>query len=202
MKIAGSLTSPFVRLVRVVCEELRVPYELEATPPFSKLDEKQEKFINTHNPLMKVPFLIDGDNVMLDSRIIVGYLLSRNAGNGDFRSDFPASPQEDNVLTVIMGIIDAGILRFVMKAAHPEIKADSGYMARSIARMEHGFSWLDRQMVPGHGFGVPEAALICGMDWLRKRKIYEWQAFSNIVKIRETYCGRQSLAKTGIPEAA
>jgi len=201
IKIIGSLTSPFTRIVRVVSEELRIPYEFEVTAPFGKLDESQVRLISSHNPLMKIPILIDGSTEVLDSRIIVHYLLRQNKQQSDFRADFPRSPLEDNVLTVIYGIMDAGVLRFMLRASHPEIDSDIGYMSRSYNRIGHGLGWLENEPVLGQSFGVTEAALICGLEWFRKRDVYRWSAFPRISKVYDMYCERQSLAKTRIPES-
>jgi glutathione S-transferase len=203
MKIIGSLTSPFVRFVRVVCEELNIPYEMEVTLPFNKMKEgKNDELIRAHNPLMKVPALIDGENEIVDSRIIVGYLTKHSAANANFRSGFPADLREENILTVILGVTDAGVLRFMMKASHPEIQLETGYMARSLERIKSGFQWLDRQPRLGQSFGVTEAALMSTLEWMKKRAVYDWNEFPNIVKMHKTYCERPSLVKTRIPESA
>ena len=200
MKIIGSVTSPYTRLVRTVCDELGVAYELEVTPPFSKLTPEQEKRINSHNPLMRVPIFVDGDTEIMDSRIIVRYLLRRFVKDKGFGFGFPATPQDDNILTVILGVLDAGILRFVLKASHPEIADNAGYMSRSRARIKAGLEWLDGQTNLGQGFGVNEVALICGLEWFKKRNIFDWSGFASIVKTYDAYRDRPSLVKTRIPE--
>ncbi len=200
MKIIGSLTSPFTRIVRTVCEELSIPYECEVTAFFKKLTKEQDDVIASHNPLMRVPILIDGETEILDSRMIVQYLLKHKNGATDFRIAFPANIQEDNILTVIYGVIDPGILRFVLAATHSEIKADEGYMARSLVRIGRGLAWLDKQPGFGQSFGVPEAMLVCGLEWFTKRNVYDWSGFPHLVKIHAAYKDRPSLVKTRIPE--
>jgi len=201
MKIIGSVTSPFTRFVRVTCEELSLSYEFEITPPFSKLTKDQENLINTHNPLMRVPILVDGETEIMDSRIIVQHLIKKYGKKDGFGAGFPAQPPDENILTVILGTVDAGILRFVLGASNKEINADAGYMARSRERMRHGFEWLERQSSLGREFGIPETMLICGLEWFKKRDIYDWNVFLNIVKTYKSHCDRPSLVKTRIPEA-
>jgi glutathione S-transferase len=198
MKIVGSLTSPFTRAVRVVCEELRLPYDLEVTPPFTKLTDDQERFINLHNPLMKVPILIDGATEVIDSRMIIRHLLDKSPKSADFRG--PESVADENILSVVYGVVDAGILRFMLKASHPEINANSGYLSRSLERIKHGLEWLGSQPNLGKTFGATEAMLISGLDWFRKREIYKWEEIQEVSKIHAAFCGGGSLVKTQIPE--
>jgi glutathione S-transferase len=202
MKIVGSLTSPFVRLTRVVCAELGIEYELEVTQFFAKQTPQQAALVLSHNPLDKVPILVDGDWQVIDSRIIVKYLLKHGTVVGDFRADFPRDADEDNVLTIILGALDAGVLRFVMKATHPEIKLEEGYMARCKDKIEQGLTWLDKRKDLGASFGVTEAALICALEWFEKRNIYPWREFPNIVRLHAAYRDRPSLVATRIPESA
>ena len=70
MKLIGSITSPFVRKVRVVMAEKKLDYQF--------VDENvwaAETTINESNPLGKVPCLVmEGAEAMFDSRVIVEYL--------------------------------------------------------------------------------------------------------------------------------
>jgi glutathione S-transferase len=70
MKLIGSLTSPYVRKVRVVMAEKKLEYELVLEDAWSA-----ETRIGESNPLGKVPCLVlDGGEAMFDSRVIVEYL--------------------------------------------------------------------------------------------------------------------------------
>jgi glutathione S-transferase len=200
MKVIGSLTSPFTRIVRVVCEELGITYEHEVTPPFGKLDEQQDRFIRSHNPLMKVPILVNDKAEIFDSRVIVQYLLKQKHEKSDFRTDFPENLAEDNLVTVIYGVIEAGVLRFSITTMHPEINAGGGFVQRSLNRIDSGLKWLEQQPISRQSFGVPEVALICGLEWFRKRNVYDWERFPNLTATYRTFCGRPSLVKTQIPD--
>src|SRR3546814_9785566 len=70
MKLIGSLTSPYVRKVRVVMAEKKLEYDFVVEDVWA-----QDTSIQTHNPLGKVPCLLMDDNGSLfDSRVIVEYL--------------------------------------------------------------------------------------------------------------------------------
>jgi glutathione S-transferase len=198
LKIVGSLTSPFSRIVRMMCEELHLDYELDVTPPFTKMNAASAEKVNAHNPLMKVPVLIDGETEILDSRVIVAYLLKKHGKDTDIK--LPQSVEEENLLSVIYGIVDAGVLWFMLQLANPEVKKDAGFMPRSQERIERGLIWLDRNKNLGKEFGVPEALLICVVEWFTKRDIHDWQKFRNVYTTWQKYKDRPSLVKTRIPE--
>src|SRR3546814_656667 len=70
MKLIGSLTSPYVRKVRVVMAEKKLEYEFVLENVWAENTQ-----IQAHNPLGKVPCLLMDDNGSLfDSRVIVEYL--------------------------------------------------------------------------------------------------------------------------------
>ena len=69
MKLIGSLSSPYVRKVRVVMAEKKLDYQLELE------DVWAGDGILKSNPLGKVPCLVmDGAEAVFDSRVIVEYL--------------------------------------------------------------------------------------------------------------------------------
>lgn len=70
MKLIGTLTSPYVRKVRIVLAEKKLEYELVLDDVWGE-DPQVPEF----NPLGKVPCLImDENGSLFDSRVIVEYL--------------------------------------------------------------------------------------------------------------------------------
>jgi glutathione S-transferase len=125
-------------------------------------------------------------------------LLKKSQRKGDFAAQLPFSVQEENLISVIYGAIDAGILRFLL--LKDGIDASTGYMKRSLERIDSALTYLESQASLGQNFGVAELALICCFEWFRKRQIYEWKSHTNLVKIYDTYHSRPSLVKTRIPD--
>jgi len=69
MKLLGSLTSPYVRKVRIVMAEKKLDYKLVLE------DVWASDAILTANPLGKVPCLVlEGGEALFDSRVIVEYV--------------------------------------------------------------------------------------------------------------------------------
>ena len=73
MKLIGSLSSPYVRKVRVVMAEKKLDYQ------FVTEDVWASNAIVASNPLGKVPCLVmEGGEAVFDSRVIVEYLDARS----------------------------------------------------------------------------------------------------------------------------
>lgn len=69
MKLIGSLSSPYVRKVRIVMAEKKLDYQLELENVWAS------DAILKSNPLGKVPCLVmDGAEAVFDSRVIVEYV--------------------------------------------------------------------------------------------------------------------------------
>ena len=69
MKLIGSLSSPYVRKVRIVMAEKKLDFKLELE------DVWNSDAIMSSNPLGKVPCLVmDGGEAVFDSRVIVEYV--------------------------------------------------------------------------------------------------------------------------------
>ena len=77
MKLIGSLTSPYVRKVRIVLAEKKLECAFELDSPWTT-----ETKVPKVNPLGKVPvLLLDDGTPLYDSRVIVEYLDSTTANN-------------------------------------------------------------------------------------------------------------------------
>lgn len=82
MKLYGSLTSPFVRAVRIAAIELGLDREIDFVTTVVKPTEPNRGFGDGVNPLRRVPALeTDDGNVFIDSRVIVEFL--NRAAKGD-----------------------------------------------------------------------------------------------------------------------
>lgn len=70
MRLIGSLTSPYVRKVRIVLAEKKLDYRFELDNPWAP-----DNVVRSANPLGKVPCLVmEGGEAVFDSRVIVEYV--------------------------------------------------------------------------------------------------------------------------------
>ena len=77
MKLIGSLTSPYVRKVRIVLAEKKIEYDYVIDSPWLESSK-----VSNINPLGKIPALVlDDDTPLFDSRVIVEYIDSVTPNN-------------------------------------------------------------------------------------------------------------------------
>lgn len=185
MKLYGTLTSPYVRRVRVVASALGVPYVRIDTR-----SEEGQAALRAVTPLWKVPTAeIDGQ-IIFDSRAIVEYLL-RTRGHEPIR---PVTQHgfihESNFTQVVDGALDAGIRRFYLEQDDAEIQAP--YLDKEKARVASAMAWIDARVhgpwvtdEPGFGFG--ELVLYTALDWMRFREVYDLSQHPNLVEFMKVH---------------
>ncbi|MCB1782489.1 MAG: glutathione S-transferase [Alphaproteobacteria bacterium] len=197
MLLIGSLSSPFVRMIRALCAELDVDFTFEEMPPFTKMEKSHIARLTQANPLMKIPVLIDGEQSVLESRMIAAYVMAKKQGLGaSFAA--PGPVEQENILSVIYGVVDSGILRFIMSGQGMDL--ESGYLKKSLKRMHAGLQFLEAQNTLGQDFGYNEIALICAMEWFEKRGLIDLSSYTRLGEIHALYKDRSCLATTRIPE--
>ncbi len=141
MKLLGSVTSPFVRKVRVVLIEKHIDFELvgDAMTGETPLIEK-------HNPLGKIPALVLDDGLTLfDSQVITEYL-DAISPVGHL---IPDNPRERAVVkrweAMADGILDAGVA-IVLEKRRPEKEQSPAWMERQRGKMERGLAQMSKEL--------------------------------------------------------
>jgi glutathione S-transferase len=205
MKLIGSLTSPYVRKVRIVMAEKRLDYQLELE------DVWGSDRILACNPLGKVPCLVmEGGEAVFDSRVIVEYV--------------------DTLSPVGKLIPDRGRERAEVRTW--EALGDGVLDAAILARLENTFAgradgqrsdaWVDRQMKKVHAclaamskglgdkpfcsgihFSLSDIAVGCALGYLDFRFAQiDWRsAHPNLARLHEKLAQRQSFVDTAPPAA-
>ena len=132
MKLIGSLTSPYVRKVRVVMAEKKLDYQLVLE------DVWGTDAVLAANPLGKVPCLVlEGGETVFDSRVIVEYMDALSPVG----KLIPATGRERAEVrtweALADGLCDAAILA----------RMEAHWAPREGARSQ---AWIDRQMSRVH----------------------------------------------------
>ena len=151
MKLIGSLTSPYVRKVRIVMAEKKLDFQLVLEDVWAT-DE-----VLKSNPLGKVPCLVmEGGEAVFDSRVIVEYLDTLSPVG---KLIPPSGRERIEVRTweaLADGVLDAAILA----------RMEQIWTGRSEAQRSQ--AWIDRQMsrvdsrAGGHEQGPGRQALVHG----------------------------------------
>lgn len=168
MKLIGSLTSPFVRKVRVALIEKNIPFELVIDPPM-ELGTK----VPDYNPLGKIPVLIgDDDSIWYDSELITEYLEVNYPQVPLLPTDRRAALAVRKTLVLANGVADAGVLIYLEKRRSAD-KQDEAWINRQREKIERGLSALEnlvRDKTYLHDeFGAADIAVGCLLKWLEFR---------------------------------
>ena len=194
IRLYGTITSPYVRRVRIVAAELGLSCELLETAS----DAGQER-LRERTPIWKVPAAeIDGQ-LVLDSHVITELLLARSksAALAPFALDDVAAR---NAVSVVDGALDALINAFYL--AKEGVTPDKvPYMKKQHARAESALSWLDAQvqgtwLTATEQLGLPEIAVGTALAWMRFRDAYPIARHARLMRVLEALEQRPSFLST------
>ncbi|MBP6710448.1 MAG: glutathione S-transferase [Propionivibrio sp.] len=198
MKLIGSLTSPFVRKVRIVLAEKKIEYDFELDSPWTP-----ESNVPNINPLGKIPVLVlDEDTVLFDSRVISEYL-DNVAPNNKL---MPAPNRERTEVkrweALADGICDAAALIFLEKK-RPVERQDPEWIARQESKLIRGLDYMAEQLgehtwCMGTHFSMADIATGCALGYLAFRfPEIDWNIkHSNLARLYDKLMQRQAFADT------
>ncbi|WP_350282462.1 glutathione S-transferase [Nitrosomonas sp.] len=203
MKLIGSLTSPYVRKVRIVLGEKGIDHEFTNDPPFSP-----DTRVAQVNPLGKVPALIMDDGyILFDSRVIVEYLDDLN-GPESGRLIPAAGPQRLRVKrweALADGIIDACVAIY-LEWKRPESQQSQEWIERQQKKIDQGLHAIaaelgDKPWCEGESMTLADIALGCAFGYLDARfPAVKWRdTYPNLVRLADKLAERQSFKTTVAP---
>ena len=201
MKLIGSLTSPYVRKVRVVMAEKKLDYQFVLDDPWS-----QATIIGESNPLGKVPCLVmEGGEAVFDSRVIVEYLDTLSPVG----KLIPALSRERvEVKTweaLADGLLDAGVLVRMEKtwSQRADGERSEAWISRQTAKIEASLKAMSRGLADkpycsGIHLSLSDISVGCALGWLEFRfPEIEWRAaHPNLARLQDKLMHRQSFIDT------
>lgn len=206
MKLIGSLTSPYVRKVRVVMVEKKLDCEFVLEDVWSK-----DTQIQASNPLGKVPCLVmDDGGSLFDSRVIVEYLDTLSPvgrlipqGNRDRTATKCWEAIGD-------GILDAAVAINIEVNKRPaELRSqdwvDHQYkkITAALEYMEKGLDADPHAFCMGVNFSLADVAVGCALGYLDLRfDQLNWRdQYANLAHLNEKLQARPSFASSAPPKA-
>jgi glutathione S-transferase len=169
MKLIGSLTSPFVRKVRIVAAEKFVEYELVIDTPWSP--DTQVPF---YNPLGKVPvWVMDDGKTLFDSRVIVEYLDSVSPVGHLLPKEARPRIAVKRWEALCDGLCDAAALIFAERKRHAE-KQDAEWINRQLTKVDASLKMMSddvgsQTFCTGEFFCLADITLGCALGYLEFR---------------------------------
>ena len=170
MKLIGSLTSPYVRKVRVVLAEKKLDYQFELENVWAP-----DTAIQDLNPLGKVPSLIMEDgNVMIDSRVMVEYLDTLTPvckllpPNGRDRADIKCWE------ALADGLLDAAVLVRLERTLRPPEQQSADWIARQMRKVTLSLASMAERLgespyCAGNHYSLADVCVGCTLGWLSFR---------------------------------
>lgn len=193
MKLYGTTTSPFVRRVCIVASEVGEPVERIDTAT-----EAGQAALREVSPIRKVPVAVVDGRTLFDSRVIAGWLTTTR-GFGTLAP--PRDPwRDENLINAIDAATDSVIQLFYLRRDGVAIDG-TPFASRQLERADAIFAWLATQLAADRrgfsdGFGLPEASLVCALDWMEFRKTYPTERAAGLAGVRAAWSERASLVAT------
>ncbi|GAA0287660.1 hypothetical protein GCM10009128_02550 [Psychrosphaera haliotis] len=189
MKIYGSLTSPYVRRLRILLAS--TPYDFENTNIFGSDREK----LKSVNPTLKIPMFEDTDNtnlpLLLDSNLAFEYVQ-------EVLDLAPLNWQEKNDLALINSCNDSLVNMMILKRSAVDTSEDKLYFNIQRERSEATFSYFDSKLGEG---GLAEwnyvtISLLVLIEWAGFRNLYDFSKQKNILEFIERNQSQLGVSET------
>lgn len=198
MKLIGSLTSPYVRKVRIVLAEKKMDCEFEIDSPWTA-----ESKVPDINPLGKIPVLVLDDNTPLfDSRVIVEHIDNVTPNS----KLFPAPNRERTEVkrweALADGICDAASAAF-LEAKRPKKEQSADWIERQRGKIARALEFMAKELgdqahCMGTHFSLADITVGVALGYLSFRfPDIDWrEAHPNLGKLYDKLMQRPSFADT------
>lgn len=202
MKLIGSLTSPYVRKIRVMLLEKSLPFELIVDSPW-----EPSTHVTDFNPLGKVPALVTDDGeTFFDSNIIADYLELLGAEPRFLPEDPSVALRIRQLVMLADGICDAGVAIFLERKRATD-KQNAEWILRQQGKVARGLDALETRAagapwLVGEAFSLADVAAACMLLWLDFRVgTVSWRdSHPALVALVDKLAARPSFVKT-VPQA-
>jgi len=199
MKLIGSLTSAYVRKVRIAMAEKKLDYTLVLENVWTA-----DTRIAESNPLGKVPCLVMEDGgAMFDSRVIVEYLDTLSPvgklipPNGRERAEVKCWE------ALADGVVDAGTMIRMERTQRAQNMQSPAWILRQSGKIKAGLAALasglgDKPYCAGTYYTLADVATGCALGWLTFRfPEIDWRSeHHNLAKLYDKLSERQSFKDT------
>lgn len=199
MKLIGSVTSPYVRKVRVVMAEKKLDYAFIQENVWAA-----DTTIQQTNPLGKVPCLVMEDgSTLYDSRVIAEYLDTLTPvckllpPNGRDRAEVKVWE------ALADGVLDAAVLVRLETTLRPEAQQSPEWIERQWGKVHAGLRVMSERLgesgfCSGNHYSLADVAVGCALGWIAFRfPAIDWRGdYPNLARLFDKLSERQSFKDT------
>jgi len=198
LKLYGSLTSPYVRKVRILLAEKNIQHEFIVSPP--AMDNTE---LAAANPLGKVPALVlDSGELLIDSGLHVEYI--------DSLPGEKFIPADDSRWVVLNwhelgnGISDAVVARMLEGRRTPECQVADNIKKQEMKverAMQYSEDRIRGEFLAANRLTLADMSLGAALSYIDLRWVHDWRGrFPKTAAWYENICQRDSFLATAFPE--
>lgn len=201
MKLIGSLSSPYVRKVRVVMAEKKLDYQFVEEDVWAA-----DSTIMHSNPLGKVPTLVmEGGEALFDSRVIVEYLDTLSPVGKLIPAVGRERAEVKTWEALADGVLDALILARLENTWAGRAKAQrcQAWIDRQIAKTQASLKAMsqglgEKPFCAGIYLSLADIAVGCALGYVEFRfPEIDWRTpYPNLAKLYDKLMQRPSFAET------
>jgi glutathione S-transferase len=201
MKLIGSLTSPYVRKIRIVLAEKKIDFDLVLDSPWEEGNQ-----VVALNPLGKVPVLVlDDESTLYDSRVIAEYLDTVAPNN----RLIPTSGRERISVkrweALADGVLDAAVSAF-LESRRPDGERSPSWIERQRDKIARALRVMsddlgEQPWCHGNSLSLADIAVGCALGYVSFRlgDITWSQHYVNLAHLYEKLMQRPAFAETVPP---
>ena len=198
MKLIGSLTSPYVRKIRIVLAEKKIDYDLVLDSPWEPGNQ-----LVALNPLGKVPVLVlDDESTLFDSRVIAEYLDTVAPNN----RLIPASGRERISVkrweALADGVLDAAVAA-LLESRRPDGERSPSWIERQRDKVAQALRAMsadlaEQQWCHGNNLSLADISVGCALGYVSFRlgDIRWSEQYPNLSFLYEKLMQRPAFAET------
>jgi glutathione S-transferase len=205
MKLIGSLTSPYVRKVRIVMAEKKLDYQ------FVQEDVWNSDAILSLNPLGKVPCLVmEAGEPVYDSRVIVEYVDTLSPVGRLIPAAGRERAEVRTLEALADGLLDAAVLARLEQtwAGRSESQRSPAWVDRQMSRVHSALKTMSQALgddawcVHNH-FSLADIAVGCAVGYLSFRFPHiDWRGdHPNLARLSDKLEARASFIATAVPKS-
>jgi glutathione S-transferase len=204
MKIIGSVTSPYVRKVRIVLAEKKIEADFVLENVWAA-----ETTIGQTNPLGKIPCLVmDDGSAVFDSRVIAEYVDTLSPVGKLIPADGRERAAVKTWESLADGVLDAGILARLEATWRPVEQQSPAWIARQMSKIDAALKSMsiglgESNYCHNNQFSLADIAVGCALGYLDFRfPSVDWRTpYPNLDQLHQLLMQRQSFQDT-VPPAA
>ena len=200
MKLIGTLTSPYVRKVRIVMAEKKLDYQ------FTLEDVWGSDAMLEFNPLGKVPCLVmEGGEAVFDSRVIVEYVDTLSPVGRLIPERGRERAEVRTWEALADGLLDASILARLEQtwAGRTDAQRSAAWVDRQLSRVNSALAAMakglgEKPWCFGTHFSLADIAVGCALGYLDFRfPGIDWRSrHPNLARLHDKLMTRPSFADT------